>query len=290
MKTKIGQVNFGVISTLMVVAIGVGCSSTSKQSQADSVGSQSPGTSTQPQVARRADLSSKEQTRLESSERDLLLRNLSEATDRQDLDQMHKFSTELLLLNTKQADALHALGVVHFRRNQPKAAEYFWSQALKHNPQHIPSLNNLAILFLQRGEVSDALANLRKALDRDYPRVAANLGAYFAESRDYSKAQVSLSEAVQRGYRDARTYSNLGLAQMATGRLREAGISFQEAIKLEPNNVSILFNQAIFFIEHQKDQAQGLALIERIRFLGIPTDLRSELISLENRAKSTLRQ
>lgn len=276
--------------SLLGLLIVAGCTSSSKRGHSGSTEAKVAASPSSDQISGpRAALSSKEQQKAEQSERERLLTSLYEASDRQDVDQMAKFSKEILLLNPKQVDALHALGVVHFRRNQPKAAEYFWTQALRQNPQHIPSLNNLGFLLLQRGEVREALASLRKGLDRSYPRVAANLGSYFAESKDYAKAQVALSEAVQRGYREARIFNNLALAQMAMGRIREAGISFQEAVKLEPNNVSILFNQALFMIDHQKDQAQGLALIERIRFLGVPADLRSELISLENRAKSNVR-
>jgi Flp pilus assembly protein TadD len=58
---------------------------------------------------------------------------------------------------------LLALGSAHFRNGDPEAAEANWKAAVEVNPKYGEAHNNLAVIYMQTGRVSEAEAELQLA-------------------------------------------------------------------------------------------------------------------------------
>jgi protein O-GlcNAc transferase len=107
---------------------------------------------------------------------------------------------------------------------QYRAAEAGYRRILQQNPEHSDALHLLATLALQTKQPSDALPLLQRAI-RLNPR-------------------------------DPAYYLNLGLAQKALGRLREALDAMSRAIELKPGFAEAHYQRGVLLAtQHQYDEA-----------------------------------
>ncbi|MGH7230608.1 MAG: tetratricopeptide repeat protein [Nitrospiraceae bacterium] len=95
--------------------------------------------------------------------------------------------------------ALIARGNVSFESSKLQEAEEYFSQALALAPQHAGAKNNLAMVYLSRGErLDDAERLARQALDRGgtlRPYVLDTLATLYVRQGRYEEAQAALAEA-----------------------------------------------------------------------------------------------
>lgn len=213
---------------------------------------------------------------------------LNDAFKKGDDETLQKVASGLLAQNPADAKALHALGVLNYKRGRYLAAMYYYNKALQHNPSMSDVYTNMGLTQLALDERREAIHSFKKAMELNSSdgAAAANLGSIYASEGDYVKAQIALDRAIKSGVKDARIYNNYGISLTAMGKYDDARVMYKEAIKLDRNNRDALFNFAILQIDHLNDFGGGLESLNQLRFLGLADGMRDRINALENKAKA----
>lgn len=200
-------------------------------------------------------------------------------------------ASDVLLAKPNDVRALNAIGMFYLRKGRFKAAQWMFSQAITQNPAVSDLHTNMGVSFLGLGDRREAMKSFRKAIELDPTNslAAANIGSMYIQEQDFQKAMIALEIASEKIKGDYRIYNNYGIALMANGNFEKAEDSFQKALKAKPNDQDASFNLASLYINHVGKLDQGLEILNRLKFLGPKSELRSQIISLENKAKMGLK-
>lgn len=219
-----------------------------------------------------------------------LLSGISDAIKSGNDEAVFRSATQVLAQNPNEVRALNAIGVYYYKQRRYLAAEYFFARANKVQASS-ELMNNQALTQWALGEKRDAIRLWKKALDLN-PNdgvAAANLGSVYAQEKDYSKARITLENAVKRGVKDQRTLTNYGIAQAAGGQFDSAKLMYEEALKLNGNSHETLLNYAVLLIDHMGKSQEGMRQLDRLRFLNPDETIRKRMIELENKAKTEIK-
>ncbi len=132
--------------------------------------------------------------------------------------------------------ALTLLGMILELQKNTVEARARYKQALDLDPKAAVAANNLAWSYADSGENLDAaleLAQTAKAALPDLPQIDDTLGWVYYKKGLAALAVNFLGDAAKRGP-NADTQYRLGLAYLKTGDKKNARISFEEALRLNP--------------------------------------------------------
>jgi tetratricopeptide (TPR) repeat protein len=119
------------------------------------------------------------------------------------LDKAHEAVNQALALDPANAEAYFVRGRIMQLLGDPEAAIASYQESIAHNPQANPyALNNLALIFIQRGWFNEAVVLLEKAVTQKHDV------AFF--------------------------HHNLGIALQHTGNFHKALAAFQAALMIDP--------------------------------------------------------
>ena len=121
------------------------------------------------------------------------------------------------------ADVLFSVGRYQHSAGQLEQAALHYTQVLELDPNHVGSLNALAVIHAQAGRTDEALK--------------------------------LFSRAMQLSPKAAHIHNNMGYALMRAGRLDEAGVQLREAQALDPGSVQAAQNIALLTREEAKRAA-----------------------------------
>ncbi len=95
-------------------------------------------------------------------------------------------------------DALNAFGNLNAERGDARNAEQAFRRVLELEPLNLTAASNLAILLARQGKMSESIALLRPAFERneDIPGLAANLARVECMAGDAQAAQTTLARAL----------------------------------------------------------------------------------------------
>jgi len=140
-----------------------------------------------------------------------------------------------------------------------------YHQSLRIDPEFIPSRNNLAMLYNERGEPEKAEEQFREVL-RIYPEhgeTAYSLGLLLAELNRLDEAGEMLQRAADLRPSNARIRYNLGLLLMQQERRPEAQEALESALVIEPQNVTFLHALAILYLQTE-NRDRAITTIDRL--------------------------
>jgi tetratricopeptide (TPR) repeat protein len=200
-------------------------------------------------------------------------------------------ASELLLSNSRDTKALNALAMYYYKHKQLEAANLLINKSLAVNPKLAATYNNLGLLELASDNKNGAVNAFRKAheLDPENYFSACNVASIYAQEKDYKKVIYSLEKAVINEKADLNCLSNFGIALAATGKIQEAAQAYEKILKTNNAHKSTMLNFAILMIEKQGKFKEGLDLINRLRFVGVPNESREVIKELEIKAKAGLK-
>jgi Flp pilus assembly protein TadD len=203
-------------------------------------------------------------------------------------EQIYRVSGQLLTQNPNDAKALNAMAMYYFRKGKIPAAKYLLSKATNANPNAGEVFSNIGLIHLANNEPRDAIKAFGKALalNPNDGIAAANAGSIYVIEKDYNKAATVLAIAYNNGIRDAKTLNNYAVALTAVGKFDDAHAIYTAAIKEQNNNRELLLNHAILLIDHMNKTKEGLETLNRLKFIGPPSESRNRIIALENKAKA----
>ncbi len=183
-----------------------------------------------------------------------------------------------------QPDALHGLGLLLYRRGNPREAVAWleracvaaprnplyrfnqgvilqrasalaeavdaYRQAILLNPRHLDARTNLGNAYKELGRLREAQTAYEGALAIDSTHVEAqnNLGVVLKDLGELEAAAQAYRRAIALKPSHAEAHNNLGLVLMEQGRLDEAVRCFEEALRVLPGYGTALYNLGIAWI------------------------------------------
>lgn len=164
------------------------------------------------------------------------------------VDEAIKYFNKSLALNPKNHLAWNALGLAQSMKANFEASIQAFQKALEANPQFTEAHNNLGTIYFELKQYDKAEAEYRKALlDPNYTSKELpyyNLARlYFVQDR-LDEAYENIQKAIQTKNRFAMAYNLRGLILEKIGNMEEAVASFEQAVKIVPDDPTFLFNLA----------------------------------------------
>ena len=201
-----------------------------------------------------------------------------------------KSANEVLSQNPKDLRALNALGMTYFKSGRNEAALYLINKAIDIQPKSSELYSNLGLIELARGEKRAAIQAFRKglAINPSDAIIGANLGSIYVAEKEYQKAELALEIPYKKGTKDIKVLNNYAIALTGNKNSKKAGDIYAKLVRDNPAQRDIMLNYAINLITHQQKYKDGLDLLNRLKFVGIPVESRNVIKDLETQAKAGL--
>jgi len=216
---------------------------------------------------------------------------LNDAIKSQNDDLINSVATEVLTQNSKDAKALNALAMVHFKRSHLEAAAYLLNKAILASPQNSELFNNLGLVKLAQDEMREAIQAFRKGLEVNTQDaiLGANLGSLYLAEKDYQKAELALEIPFKKGTKDSKILNNYAIALAANGKATKAADLYEKLLKENPGQRDLMFNYSVTLIKHLQKYKEGLDILNRLKFVGAPSEVKNVIKDLESIAKAGLK-
>jgi tetratricopeptide (TPR) repeat protein len=151
---------------------------------------------------------------------------------------------EVLLIDTRHADALYLLGMVGYATGRFAMAERMIRRAIAINGRQAFYHCNLGNALRAQGKADESAACFQRALQiqPDHAEACYNLGNILLAKKNFDEAgeYYRRALAVKPDYADA--WCNLGSALRAQDKVDEAAECFRRALALTPNNADLNYN------------------------------------------------
>jgi len=147
-----------------------------------------------------------------------------------------------LRLNADRPESQLAMASMNIQRGNLKEAQSHFQQAIKLDPEYIPTYVNWADLLSQQGKEAEAMQLLQSGLQRAPNNAALNhvLGLSLVRQKDYPRAMAALKVAVEHAPENARYSYVYGVALESMGATTRAIEVLEQAIQYHPYNAEIL--------------------------------------------------
>jgi protein O-GlcNAc transferase len=148
------------------------------------------------------------------------------------------------------AEALHRASLA-LQAGNLREAEAFLKQVLSKDASQFDALHSLAVINAQRGDYSEGIRLISKALvvNPDVAEAYINLGRMQAECRDYNAAVESYRHAIRLNPRLPLAHSNFSAILLRLGYREEALSHSQAAVTMSPNYAEAWHNRGNILIE-----------------------------------------
>jgi tetratricopeptide (TPR) repeat protein len=160
-------------------------------------------------------------------------------------------------------DAWNNLGVIATREGRVDDSVQCFQNALRVNPHHLLSLDNLGNAYRLQKRWNDARRVLERALEvaPQDPEANYSLGMVFAQTDDTAKAYDYLQRALKARPVYPEALNNLGVLYLVTQRRDDAVESFERCIRVAPQFDQAYLNLArVYALEGARDKARAVLL------------------------------
>ena len=170
-----------------------------------------------------------------------------------------------------RAQAAYERGLSYRNDKQPVQALVAFREAVTINPVEPRYRDSLGLLLLDLGQIDQAIAELRKALELD-PRSADghfHLGVALAENRRWEDAVKSYHTAIALPTLTVPelAHNSLGMALYNLKRYREAEAALRYAIGLDPEFQAAYYHLGLVLVGEDR-KAEAKAVFREARKLG----------------------
>jgi len=160
-------------------------------------------------------------------------------------------------------DAWNNLGVIATREGRVDDSIPCFLEALRLNPHHLLSLDNLGNAYRVQKRWDEARKVLERALEvaPQDPEANYSLGMVFAQTDDSNQAYEYLQRALQARPVYPEALNNLGVLYLVTQRRDQAVASFEQCIRAAPAFDQAYLNLArVYALEGARDKARSVLL------------------------------
>jgi predicted O-linked N-acetylglucosamine transferase (SPINDLY family) len=174
------------------------------------------------------------------------------------LAEAEKIYRRVLEADANNADAHHLLGTLATEAGQLQTAIEHFTTAIRHDPSQAAFHVNLGEAHRRRGDVAQAIACNRRALQLDPRGAHANLGQLYAQQGDARAAVECYRALVRLSPDDPWASSLLGQALVSLGRFDDAETWFRRAADLAPDDARAHYNlAAVLQAQSRWEEAAG---------------------------------
>lgn len=144
--------------------------------------------------------------------------------------------------------------LAHHQQGRYQQAQDLYYQVLMMDARQFDALHLLGVLLRQRGDADAAVAMIGRALDVDPKQASAhcNLGVALADVGRLDDAVHSYERAISLQPAYAMAYGNRGNALRKLGRLEEALHSHDKALLVAPASADVLCNRALVLLDLER--------------------------------------
>ena len=162
--------------------------------------------------------------------------------------------------DSKNANALHFLGVLMYQRGKNKEAIEYIQRSMEIDSQVAAWHNNLGNVLLDANRFDEATASYQRCteLAPDNVEVLNNLGVLLRKLKRPAEAEVSLKRAIALNPTFSGSHANLATLCAGQGRMTEAFSHFADALALRPSDsevwrlLVVAYGKAGRFVEGQQ--------------------------------------
>ncbi len=150
-----------------------------------------------------------------------------------------------------QAEALHGLGLLTYRRGNVKDAIGWLAQACAAGPRNPVYWFNHGVVLQRAGLLADAIEAYNKAIQLNprYIEPRTNLGNAYKEMGRLADAQAAYEQILAINPDHAEAHNNLGVVLKEQGRLDAAAEAYRRAIALKPTHAEAQNNLGLVLME-----------------------------------------
>ncbi len=178
------------------------------------------------------------------------------------LEQAEVSFRQALQDDPESAEALYGIGSVYLNQNKNADARQMFERCVKLKPNYPETLpdawNNLGVLATREGNVPESIESFQQALKINPHHLLSleNLGNAYRLQKRWPEAQEVLERAVAVSPQDAEANYSLGMVFAQTNKTDKAYEHLQRALKARPGYPEALNNLGILFlVTHRRDDA-----------------------------------
>lgn len=165
---------------------------------------------------------------------------------------------QILQAQPRHAHALHLLGVVAHQGGQPDLALKLITDAIALDGEVALFHSNLAEMYRQKGQLTEAIRHGEAALALDPSMATAhsNLGIAYFDAGDLERAEACQLQALVLAPNLLQALNNLGSIERERKNLKAAADCYRRALSIQPDYVEALSNLGAVLVEdNEADQA-----------------------------------
>ena len=153
--------------------------------------------------------------------------------------------------------------VQHLENGQHADCEKLCHDLLRHNPAHADTNHILALCYRARGKFDDAEKAITRALSQSQENASIlnSRGLILLDLGKAQKAYKALAKALKIQPNMAAAHANIGHAQRLLSHLREAEVSYREALSLNPRLTDALIQLALLLRKEGRLSDLGFPLL-----------------------------
>lgn len=165
------------------------------------------------------------------------------AYEKNDLEIAKHHFDQVLKYLPDHTDTLVNRSAVALKQGEKEVAVDYLNKVLAIAPQHILALTNLAAIYFSEGNFEEAKRHYYDllVLDPDYYTAHFNLAVMYMEQKKWHQAQIHLHHLVTYYSQSKEVHINYAAVLLKLKHKEQAILQYQEALKLEPNNLSVQY-------------------------------------------------
>ncbi len=166
------------------------------------------------------------------------------------------------------AGALDQLGLVYKAKGQLELADLVLHRALEIDDKSKAAAeiwNNLGLVALERRRDQEAFAHFEQAakLDPSLTVARRNKAAVYLDCGDYTRAVEELKHVTHTDPDDVDAWIALGVAERGAVNLQNAEHAFQKALELDPDSADALYDLGVLEMDFEKQPGRARVELEK---------------------------
>jgi tetratricopeptide (TPR) repeat protein len=191
----------------------------------------------------------------------------------------------------KDSESLSMLARLYRVSHDDAAAEKAYRRVLELDPNEDDALNGLAMVFADRGDLPNAIAMLKQAVEKNPDaRTVVMLAEFYEQIKDFSNAADTMKQALALTNDNVRVRRAYAVDLYAAGRFDEALTAFQELATDDPKNVALQL-QIAEILERKHDFAGAGAALAKAHAIENTPEVRfaeEELLRLQGKTQQAI--
>lgn len=201
------------------------------------------------------------------SNKDFMLKRAQNAVLARDFTLAARLYKTVLKENPRDVEVLAKLGSTYVRAGEDEKALEVYNQILKIDNTDFNALNNLGGIYRRLARYEESVLVLERALTtgNNTNEVYYNLGHTYKLMGNYDDAADCFVTVIEENPNDVLAYNHLGSIQAARGEHSKALQSYNKALQLDKNHPILHYNSALSYIALGKLEQAKLSFENALR-------------------------